>query len=85
MIRVKEDSASTLAQANLNLKNFEAKYNDLEYLQMEGPLKRLYAWSCVSNNKRAFDVCERICGKWKKNAALLPLLLHINETWYKAC
>ena len=35
MIRVKEDSASTLAQANLNLKNFEAKYNDLEYHQMQ--------------------------------------------------
>ena len=45
--------------------------DDLEYLQMEGPLKRLYAWSCVSNNKRAFDVCERICGKWKKNGKLL--------------
>ena len=44
--------------------------DDLEYLQMEGPLKRLYAWSCVSNNKRAFDVCERICGKWKKNGKL---------------
>ena len=40
--------------------------DDLEYLQMEGPLKRLYAWSCVSNNKRAFDVCERICGNLKK-------------------
>ena len=31
MIRVKEDSATTLSQANLNLKNFESKYNDLEY------------------------------------------------------
>lgn len=35
MIRVKEDSASTLAQANLNLKNFESKYRDLEYAQAQ--------------------------------------------------